>query len=268
MQQVIDHASSVGDGRLVARGAIIYSYATLHGPTPVSEAIQRCEEYLGFVSTDRSAEAILLGVLAELRAMQGNFSQARTLCERSRELIADLGPSVTAASTSLEASRVEMLAGDPAAAERALRRDYEVLDSLGETYFRSTVAGLLGSALWQLGRHEEAEQFAEVSRAIADEDDVLSQVVWRTVMAKARALQGNDVEAMEFASQAVDIAASTVDIELHADALSELADVLRLLGREHEEGPRLREALVLYERKGDIVLAAAVRARVSETAPT
>jgi tetratricopeptide (TPR) repeat protein len=238
----------------------------LHGPTPATTAIEKCEEYLPLVRTDRSAEAIVLGILAELHAMQGHFEQARELCQRSLELVLDLGPSVTASSTSLEASRVEMLAGDPSAAERALRRDYEVLESLGETYFRSTVAGLLGIALWELDRRDEAESFAQVSKDIAEDDDVLSQILWRNVIAKALAVHGRTDEAIRTASEAVAMASTTVDIELHADALRELAEVMRLAGRGQEEGPRLSEALDLYEQKGDVVLAALVRDRLGSIA--
>ena len=79
------------------------------------------------------------------------------------------------------------------------------------------------------------------------------------------AASGRPDEAVALASQAVALAADTVDIELHADALVDLADVLQLAGRKHEEGPPLREALDLYDRKGDVVLAAAVRERLGAT---
>ena len=72
-----------------------------------------------------------------------------------------------------------MLAGDPGAAERELRRDYDILDTMGETYFRSTVAALLGQALWAQGRSEEATKFARIANELADADDVISQVAWR-----------------------------------------------------------------------------------------
>jgi len=267
MQRVIAYASSVGEGRLAARGAIISAYATLHGPTAVSVAIPRCEDYLALVSTDRSAEAIVLGILAELRAMQGEFDVARSLLERSRALIADLGSSVTAASTSLEGSRVEMLAGEPAAAAAALRRDYVVLESLGETYFRSTVAGLLAGALWELGQFDEAERFAEISREIADSDDVLSQVLWRTIVAKALAKRGVTGTSVATAIEAVDLASATEDVELQADALTALAEVHRILSDEGQQRVRLAEALALYQRKGDVVLARALGQELATSAP-
>jgi class 3 adenylate cyclase/tetratricopeptide (TPR) repeat protein len=264
-EQVVALANRVGDARLAARGAISYAYATLHGSTPVGEAVRRGRQYLEYVRTDRNAEAIVLGVLAQLEAMEGRFDEARSLAARSRTIVAELGASVTAASTSLETSRVERLAGDHEAAEQALRRDYEVLESMSESYFRSTVAALLGDALWRQDKRDEAGRFARIAAELADDDDVLSQVVWRTVEARAMAAAGSPDAAIALARQAVDLAADTVDIELHADALLDLAEVLQLIGRAQEQGPPLREALNLYERKGDVVLAGVARERLAAT---
>jgi hypothetical protein len=61
---------------------------------------------------------------------------------------------------------------------------------------------------------------------------------------------------------AVDLAAGTSNIEQHADALVDLHEVLRLAGQWDESGPPLREALALYEQKGDLVMASRLRARL------
>jgi tetratricopeptide (TPR) repeat protein len=262
-ERVVNVASQVDDTRLAARGAQLFAYCVLHGSTPVDEALARCEAVMAHVRADRKAESIVLGILALLRAMTGHFDQARELYQRGREIVADLGPSVNAASTSLEASRVEMLAGDAGAAERELRGDYVVLEAMGETYFRSTIAALLGHALWAQGKSEEAARYAAIARDLTDEDDVLSQVSWRTVEAKSLAAAGQSDAAVALAEEAVRTASRTTDIELHADALLDLGDVLRLVGRMEEQGPHLREALRLYQQKGDLVLAGVARDRLA-----
>jgi class 3 adenylate cyclase/tetratricopeptide (TPR) repeat protein len=261
-EQVVAIASAAGDARFTARGVLDYTYSTLHGTTPVADALVQSEEYVEYVRTNRIAEAILLGVMAQLHAMQGRFETARDMYVRSREIVADLGPTSMAASTSLEASRVEMLAGDPAAAERELARDYYVLEAMGETYFRSTVAALLGQAIWAQGRFDEASEFARVARELADDDDVLSQVGWRTVEAKHLAQSGQPAEGIALARAAVALAETTVDIELRADALLDLDDTLRLAGDTRARGPAIRQALALYEQKGDLVLAEVARRRL------
>jgi tetratricopeptide (TPR) repeat protein len=263
MEESIASASSVGDLRLAARGAVGYAFTILHNATPVAEALARCEALIPQVQADRKAEADILGVLAQLHAMEGRFDKARELYRRGRELVADLGPSVTSASASLELSRVEMLAGDPSAAERELRRDYDTLTAMGETYYRSSVAAFLAQALWALDRRAEADGYARIAEELADADDVLSQVTWRTVRAKLLAVAGNGDEGQALAHEAVTIAARTADIEQHADALLDLAEVVRLRGGDTSaQEPYLREALALYLRKGDVVQAATVQAQL------
>ena len=128
-RRVVDLGRQIGDTRLAASGAVGYATSVLLGPTSVSEAIPRCEQLAIDVSGDRKAEAVILRTLAQLVAMQGRFDTARELYTQSDELIADLGPSITGSASALESSRVEVLAGEYAAAEALLRRDYLRLGS-------------------------------------------------------------------------------------------------------------------------------------------
>jgi tetratricopeptide (TPR) repeat protein len=181
-------------------------------------------------------------------------------------MLAELGPSLTAMSTSIERARVESLAGDLAAAERELRADDAALASLGERDFRSTVVGMLAGVLIEARRFEEAEAMAESARELADDDDALSQVLWRTAHARVRAEQGNADEALADAERAVEIAAEGDDIVLLGDAKSALGEVLWRTGRRDLAEPPLREALDLYERKEDVASASRVRLRLEALA--
>lgn len=261
-QRVVQLASLAGDTRLAASGAVGYSTSVLLGVTPVSEALPRCERLVDEVRGDRKAEAVILSSVAQLQAMEGRFELARQLYGQSQQLLVDLGPSLTGSSIALESSRVEMLAGDMEAAERVLRRDYVLLESLGERYFRSSLAGFLAQALWALGQFDEADRFTGIAEDLSDPDDVWSQVAWRTVRAKLLGRNGRADEAVGLAQQAVDLAAGTSNIEQHADALVDLDEVLGLVGRAADQGPSLDAALALYERKGDLVLASRTRARL------
>jgi hypothetical protein len=64
------------------------------------------------------------------------------------------------------------------------------------------------------------------------------------------------------AQEAVRRAAATDDTILAADANLDLAFVLEIIGRGSETGLPLGEAVSLYERKGDVVSAGRVRARL------
>ena len=233
--------------------------SSLHGPTPVGEAMREYESLARDVAGDRRAEAMLLGDQAVLNALMGDFTAARDQAARGTAMLVELGTSVFALTTSLGAARVELLADDPAAAETLLARDLDSLEAIGERYFRSTVAGLHAHALVGIGDLDRAAVSAALARELADPDDLEAQILWRSAEAKVTALRGAPDEAVRLATEAVDLASQTVDIVLHADALMDLATVMATLGRDAEAGPPVREALLLYERKGAI--AAVVRAR-------
>jgi class 3 adenylate cyclase/tetratricopeptide (TPR) repeat protein len=257
--QAVDAARAAANAQLAARGAVGYATATMYGPTPVDEGLRRCEAMLAEVTGDRRTEAILLSVTAVFHAMQGRPEEGRRRWERGRGLIEELGPSLSSSTTSIEGSRVLVLAGDLEEAETALRRDDHSLAELGERYYRSTVAGVLGRVLADREAPEEARRYADLAAEIADDDDTLSQVLWRRTRAMLAAAAGDAEEALAFGRAAVEIAAATEDIALTADAHADLAQVLLRLGRHEDAAPPFREALRLYERKGDVVSAARVR---------
>jgi ATP/maltotriose-dependent transcriptional regulator MalT len=266
-QQLIETATRSGQVRLVGTGIVNYSVCALHGPTTVEAAIARCRELVETVRDDRKAEAVVLSVLGVLFAMRGESDAAKDASARSRADLADLGMSITGASTTIDSSRAQMLSGDPAAAERDLRRDHDALAAIGETYYRSSLAGLLAHALWALERYDEADRYANIAEELADPDDVDSQLIWQTVRAKLLARVGRSTEGLAIARAAVASAAATDDIDRQADTLRDLAEVHALAGDEQSEGPALKQALELYERKGNEAQASRIRVRLAEASP-
>ena len=248
--RVAEHARAAGDLRLATRGAIGYAVSALHGPTPVESAIATGERLVEEVRGDRKAEAIILGVLAQLHAMAGAFEPARERAARAHQMLIELGPSITAASTSIESSRIEMLAGDLQRAEAALRSDHESLEVMGEHYYRASIAGLLAHVLAAQGQLGEAERFAGIAREIADPEDIEVQILWRSAQARILAARGDHEGAIPDAEEAVRLASMTVDIVLQADALADFADVLEAAGRGEEVQVAREAALALYEQKG------------------
>jgi class 3 adenylate cyclase/tetratricopeptide (TPR) repeat protein len=268
-RHVVEAATETGDSRLAARGAYNYAQAALSSSMPVGEALARMDDLADAVARDRLAQARFLGIVAVLHAMRGDFDAARSMYRRSRELVSDLGLSVTVvAAASLESSRVETLAGDFVAAERELRRDYEALEAVDERYSRSSVAGLLGHTLWSLGRYDEADRVVTVAEDLTADDDVFSQVIWRTARAKLLARDGHAREAIELARAAVELASRGADIEVHADALLDLADVEAMTGNVEAQEHPLREALAIYRTKGDVVSSNRTRARLAAIRPS
>jgi tetratricopeptide (TPR) repeat protein len=229
---------------------------------PVQEALEHCEALLDAVREDRIAEARFLPILGVLHAMQGDFEDARRLYRRSHELMAELGRNMTVAASSQESSRIELLAGDPAAAESELRRDYATLETVGERYIRSTIAGQLGHVLIELGRDDEADTFVALAADLAGADDLFSQVVWRTARARLLARAGRFDEGVATGLESVAMASHGAYIEQEADARLHLAEILALAGRPEDAHQALGEAAALYERKGDLTMAAVANGRL------
>jgi tetratricopeptide (TPR) repeat protein len=260
-EHLIEEGMAAGEERLVRQGATGYAVAAVLGTTPVAEALDTCERILAEVQGDRRAEAIVCGAVAQLRAMQGDFEAARAMYRQEVSLLTDLGVSRESASTSIESAKVEILAGDLGTAEAHLRRDDEQLAGLGERYFRSTVAGMLGRVLLLRGQPLEAEAFVVLAEALSEADDAWSQVLWRATRARLIATEHPD-RALELAQQAVALSETTTDLDLRGDTLADLGEVLLDTGRPDEAAARLAEAVALYERKGDVTSARRVSNRL------
>ncbi|MGH3060464.1 MAG: AAA family ATPase [Gaiellaceae bacterium] len=258
-ERAVEHARLAGDERQRTHAASQYAVAAVEGPKPVLEAIGRCEEILEQVTEDRRSYGTVMGHLGCLEAMRGDFDRARELCSRGRLMLQDLGLNVVAASRSQDSCTVEMLAGDPAAAERDLRRDFDALTEMGEAYLLSTIAGELARAVYAQGRMEEADELSRIAEQFSAADDVTSQALWRSVRAKVVARRGASDPALELAAEAVGLLRSTDALVRQADALVDEAEVLGLLGQGAAARDRLDEAIRLFERKGNVVAAGRTR---------
>jgi class 3 adenylate cyclase/tetratricopeptide (TPR) repeat protein len=255
VQQAILHARLAGDRRQELRNDSAYAQAMLSGPTPVPEAIDECERILELAEDDRGTRAFVFSILSLLHAMKGESAEARTCYVAARALFEDLGLTVLAAWVSLQSGPAELLAGDLHAAERELTRAYEALSEIGEKYYLSTVAGLLGQLRYEQGRHEEAREFAEEARALATDDDVESQALLRAVLAKVLAAEGAGEGALELVQEAVSLAHRTDSPVIQARSLVDLSVVLRANRRDARAAAAEAAAVALYERKGDTVSA-------------
>jgi len=262
-QNLIAEAGISGEARLVRQGATAYAVASVLGTTPVADALGTCQRALEEVQGDRLAEGVVCGALAQLRAMQGDFDEARARYGEEMRLLADLGLNSQSASTSLDSARVEMLAGDLEAAEAHLRRDDASLAELGEVYFRSEVAGMLGRVLMLRGDEAEAEAFVVLAEALSDSDDAQSQVLWRSARARLWA-RPNPERALELARGAVDLAETTADLLMRGDAWSDLGEVLLDVSGLEDAVGALELALGLYELKGDTTSSDRARRRIAE----
>ncbi len=255
LERAIEHARLAADPGEEAEALSLLALATLFGPTPAREGLARCSEILESAADNRRVRAAVLRAQARFEAMLGRFAEARELINGSRALLEDLGQHVEAAGIAQGFYFVEMLAGEPAAAERELRRGYEILHGLGERSYLSTLAAMLAHALYAEGRFEEAEQFSRISGDAAAREDLTSNILWRSARAKILARRGDVEVGLRLAEEATKLAEQTDFLNIHGDALTDQAEVLQLAGETEEAASALEEALALYERKGNKVAA-------------
>jgi class 3 adenylate cyclase/tetratricopeptide (TPR) repeat protein len=238
------------------------------GPTRVHDAIPIVEGHLEIARARDHAhwEANCYDNLAMLRAMRGQFAEARGLVASARALREKLGLPV--AGGAWDSATVEMLAGDWAAAEREYRAAYRLYEESGNMGMAAPVAALCAHALLAQGRDEEAFPFTELSEKNVASDDVDTQALSRRALAKLLAHRGDLAEAERLATEALELAGTTDDLNSHGDALCDLAEILVASGRTDEAVAMVEQALARYERKQNIVMAERARARLADLKPS
>jgi predicted ATPase len=252
------HARLAGDRHLYNEILTWIASSLWCGPTLATQGIQRCERMREEVRDSPESEAAILRHLGSLHAMIGKFDLARQLLAMSNAAYADLGLTLNSATSQSEAM-VELLAGNPAAAEESLRKGYRALEEMGERAFLSTTAALLARSIFEQGRDEEAEELTNLSARLAAPGDILSQILWRSITARVLSKRAQMEKAEALARVAVALAQATDFINYRADALLDLSHVLKASRRVDEAMTSASEALQLYERKGNIVSASAAR---------
>ena len=262
LERALGYAERADDRRQVNWILGSLARAAGFGPRPVSTATERCLEIRRRASTAPTLQPVIESVLAVLDAMAGRPESAREHYGRSRSMLEELGMRVQLASLQMYAGMAELITGDAAAAELELRRGFTALEQMGERSYLATTAGLLARAVWLQNRHREADRLAEAGREAASDDDLVSQVLWRSTRARALALAGNAPEADRVGQESVRLSRLTEFVNLQADALVDLAETLVLFARNEEAVAALEEAVGLYEMKGNVVSGATARARL------
>jgi DNA-binding SARP family transcriptional activator len=222
--------------------------ALLYGPTPAPLGIARCRELLERARGNPLMQAVVLSSLSGLEAMADRLDDARDSHRRARAIYEQLNLGFFIAALSAISGPVDLLAGDPEAAERELRLGIELLAGRANEDAVAYRSALLALTLLAQGRRDAAADALRVAQPL--------KIMTRITHGLATARVHDDVPAARYA---VDVAASTEALNLQADAQATLADLLDARDRE-EAAYRRRLALRLYEQKGNVIAAHGLRA--------
>jgi class 3 adenylate cyclase/tetratricopeptide (TPR) repeat protein len=232
-ERAASDGEAVGD-RFLARAARDRGFVTqVLGTRPISDLV-----------TDAGSEHTfdLKGVAL---ALAGRIDEARAFSERASARARELGTLVPA--VLVFAGWIELLDDRPDLAEPLLREGY----ARASAGFAASIAGYLARALHDLGRDDEA---LDILAAHPDTpaDDYEAIGLERGAHAVIFASRGELEEAERLAREGVAALEPTEDLMRHGETLLALAMVLRAAEREEEAVASAREALALFERKGDV----------------
>jgi tetratricopeptide (TPR) repeat protein len=231
------------------------------GTTPLSELLAWLDENEPPAGRDHFLRAYRAGTLA----MLGRFDEARTILAETRAELAERGAGVLLANiTAYESAMVELLAGDPAAAAEFGAEGWRLYLELGEQRFLPFIAGNRAQALYALDRLDEADAWAGRAAELGTSDDTWKEMLWRQAKAKVLARRGEHAEAERLAREAVAMCDETDMLNAQGDVYADRGEVLVLAGKPDEAAAALEEAQRRYERKGNVVSANRVQARLEE----
>jgi hypothetical protein len=147
--------------RLLAEVESWWAFGLWTGPEPVDSAIERCNHLLAGGVGGLEREATVGMIRATLRVMRGEISEGLAEARESRRILEDIGHRVVAAGTTAMIGEAALLAGDPAAAEEALREGYETLKELSHSGYITSVGALRAQAALDLRREDQALDLAD-----------------------------------------------------------------------------------------------------------
>jgi len=229
-----------------------------HGPTPVGEAIRRCEALRAPHGRDRVLDAIVMRCLSSLYAMAGRFDDARNSVERSSLVLDELDHMTHSGIYRTHAAVTRELLGDRAGARKELLARWQRKAGWDHTPDRRAMASAYYVALLYCddGCWDDAERCLDYGRDVPVARSFRTGLA-RGLAARARvaAHRGDPVEAVGLARRGVELADQSDNLNLRARVWLALAEVLRANGNHPEADGAVAEALRLYEAKGNVVAA-------------
>lgn len=237
--------------RAMADAAGTLGAALLRGPVPLVEVERRLGRLVVELSGDRLTQAAVRLDLANTLTLRGLLDRAEAEAETARDTLQELGQRRWLIRCTEIFADVARRRGDVAAAVRLHRSVHAAyLEQRDEVNARLAAIGL-ASALLDANADEEADAIAATVEREGSRDDLETQVVWRSVRARAAARRGDAERAFALAREATAMADSTDWLLLQAETQEEVAEVFTVLERPEAAAARARAA-ELYRRKGAV----------------
>ena len=256
------YARAAGTGWWERISLTTSAISALLGSTSIEEIEHNAGELEDYAATFPSVGGMAAGLRSFVAVHRGRSDDARRLQDVAVEVFREVLGYVPLGV--LEARwRLEMTAGDPAAAEGFARDGYERQMASGDVGHASTSAGHRAVSCLHIGSFDEARRWATECRELTASDDVINHFLWRTVEASLLAREGRFDEADRMLDEA-DRWASQTDEFLDRIFLAMSESEVRVAeGRPDDARAALERALRSAEDKGSIVIADRMRAALA-----
>ena len=251
LRELKAYSTNAANMRLLNMSQRLLIAAWLWGPTRVDLAIARCMDLLNVEPPLRLA-ASAYGALAILVSMEGDFDQGRAYARLDREILEELGFASAAAGIRFFEGYVEILAGDPRAAEAALRPGLEKLVELKDTLYASGVAALTARAVYLQGRREAAWELLDVCESFG-KVDVSSSIAARALRGRLLVDRGEVKTGIKMVRSSIALAMETDQVVDQADALADLSHALADSGDPNGARDAAERSLMLSDQKGNVI---------------
>ncbi len=254
LERALDHATHAGERREVDENMAFLASCLVFGPTPVDEAIARIDEMQTQAAGRLRLEASLLAWSGYLRAMRGEIDEGRRRYRRSRQTLEDLGMRFAVAHGSVVAAGIELLAGDPAAAEAAAARGIRRAPTEWAPRPLRPRSPPGWPTSWPINNAGTKRlPWLGPAKAWRRRTTSLVKSIWRGACARGLAATGEIEQAQVLADEAMVLARAADDPRMLAQALVALSMARLAAHREQEATAALLEAREVYTSKGDRV---------------
>ena len=265
-EQAVKHARATGDLALEVRMVTHSAGPVVYGSVTVEEGLRYADDLLVRLGHVPEIQGLTAHVRAHMRARLGEFDGAFEGVNAWRDHIRELGQEAMYARTAGCVWDVCLWAQDWTRGEEVLLEGYEMFERMGMKNYLATREAELGEAVFRQGRLDEAERRSVESERLGSSDDLYNRMAWMKLRAKVLAARGELEGARALARQAVESAAGVGFLD---DAALTWLDLCRILGAAGDPEARAAaaEALVLFERKGNLIGAGWAREALGETGP-
>jgi DNA-binding SARP family transcriptional activator/tetratricopeptide (TPR) repeat protein len=271
LERALAHAEASGDPPARRRVIGTLAHNLTQDPTPVREAIRRCEELLQVAGSDRVLDAVITRFLALLFARAALFDESRELVRQSSLVLDEIRQLTHTWVYRTAAAEARTLSGDLAGAEHELEATWLGIRDSGYAGIDEravNAAYALASFYCDEGRWDEARERVSFAKGIPEPPQFTNTALLRlAVEARLEAHRGRFPEALRLAERAVAAVELRDNPTIKGRIWTALGEVLRASGKPAEADAAVARAIELYEAKGNVAAAALLRTSWSSAPP-